>query len=157
MGLLNQEFSETRNAKAEYPAFPNSHPSIQQHQCSNLGMGKLEDLLCIVLDSQGYVIDNVCWNRAGHIGIDSSRLATAPGTHVLHCLTCCGCPALGFAILAPQSADANGYTSCVGLSHGISILRAARNQSRNLTKWDVLGGLARATRRCASQAARVCI
>merc|ERR1712187_833033 len=33
------------------------------------------------------------------MGIDGTYLATDPGGHILHCLTCCGCPNDGYAIL----------------------------------------------------------
>lgn len=51
------------------------------------------------LSVQGYIVDNYCWNKPNHIGIDSAPLGTSPGAHVLHCLTCCGCPNEGYVIL----------------------------------------------------------
>jgi hypothetical protein len=59
-------------------------------------------------DFVGYIVDNVCWNKPNHRGIDGSLLGSAPGTHILHCLTCCGCPADGYTMLeelGPSSYD----------------------------------------------------
>ena len=51
----------------------------------------------------GYVVDNVCWDKPGHIGIDGTNLEKNPGQHILHCLYCCGCPKDGYAVLQKNS------------------------------------------------------
>jgi hypothetical protein len=48
---------------------------------------------------EGFVVDNYCWNKPNHKGIDGALLGSAPGTHILHCLTCCGCDRLGYTVL----------------------------------------------------------
>ena len=53
---------------------------------------------------QGYIVDNYCWNMPNHVGIDGTKLDTSPGSHYLHCLTCCGCPRDGYTVLARTAA-----------------------------------------------------
>lgn len=33
-----------------------------------------------------YVVDNYCWDRPGHRGVDGSQLGTPPGTDIFYCL-----------------------------------------------------------------------
>jgi len=60
----------------------------------------------------GYVVDNYCWDRPGHVGLDGSQLGTAPGTHILHCVwQVPQCMENGYVLLEELStADADGYT-----------------------------------------------
>lgn len=51
----------------------------------------------------GYLVDNYCWDKPNHRGIDGAYLGTAPETHVLHCLLVSFCKASGFAFLEKQS------------------------------------------------------
>jgi len=58
------------------------------------------------LQYTGYVVDNYCWNKPNHRGIDNSLLGTAPETHVLHCLIIPACITNGFALLEALPAPA---------------------------------------------------
>eukprot|EP00756_Hemistasia_phaeocysticola_P017324 Hpha_TRINITY_DN15532_c0_g1::TRINITY_DN15532_c0_g1_i2::g.109035::m.109035 len=53
----------------------------------------------------GFVIDMYCWNKPNHIGIDGTAMDIEPGNHWLHCMTCCGCPSQGFAVMEQDSAS----------------------------------------------------
>ena len=47
----------------------------------------------------GYLIDNLCWNRPGHVAIDGAQLETRPQDHYLHCLLLSICKSDGYALL----------------------------------------------------------
>mmetsp|Transcript_117655 Transcript_117655/g.186249 ORF Transcript_117655/g.186249 Transcript_117655/m.186249 type:complete len:216 (-) Transcript_117655:38-685(-) len=55
----------------------------------------------------GYVVDNYCWDKPNHVGIDGSQLGTAPGTHILHCLwQVSACKNQGYVMLEQLSSPA---------------------------------------------------
>lgn len=39
----------------------------------------------------GYVVDNYCWDKDNHIGIDGVNLELQPEKHILHCLLVAPC------------------------------------------------------------------
>ena len=47
----------------------------------------------------GFIIDNFCWRRPGHVAIDGARLETRPQDHYLHCLLLSICKPDGYALL----------------------------------------------------------
>lgn len=55
----------------------------------------------------GYVVDNYCWDKPNHQGIDGALLGTAPETHVLHCLTWTPCIPGGYTMLEALSEPAD--------------------------------------------------
>lgn len=53
-------------------------------------------------EKMGFIVDNYCWNQAGHVGIDKTNLETNPELHILHCLWAEICVADGYAMLQKQ-------------------------------------------------------
>jgi len=53
----------------------------------------------------GYIVDNYCWDKPGHVGIDGAKLETAPETHILHCLVWTPCKPGGYALLEPYDSS----------------------------------------------------
>lgn len=85
----------------------------------------------------GYVVDSYCWDRPGHVGIDDSKLGTAPGTHWLHCLWAVPqCKDQGYVMLEPlNSTAADGSTYDVkyrldGVGNELVVKMAQTEQGR---------------------------
>ena len=55
----------------------------------------------------GYLVDNYCWERTGHTGLDQTPLGTNPGGHILHCLFLDACIPKGWALLELLSTPAS--------------------------------------------------
>merc|ERR1712113_533995 len=51
----------------------------------------------------GYVVDNYCWNKPNHVGIDGANLEFSPANHWLHCLTLSFCIPDGYVLLEEYS------------------------------------------------------
>lgn len=59
----------------------------------------------------GYVVDNFCWAKPEHKGIDGTPLGTKPEDHKLYCLEVQKCADSGFVMLEKlAAADADGDT-----------------------------------------------
>jgi hypothetical protein len=74
-----------------------------------LGRGAFVFLVAVeAVEYTGYVVDNYCWNQPGHVGIDGSKLGTAPGTHILHCFwQVSACQTGGYSMLQPLASPAS--------------------------------------------------
>merc|ERR1719191_2512415 len=47
----------------------------------------------------GYVTDNLCWNKHGHVAIDGTNMAKEPEKHMLYCLRLDACRNSGYSMM----------------------------------------------------------
>ena len=74
----------------------------------------------------GYLVDNYCWDKPNHVGLDGKNLELSPEKHMLQCLLVPKCKSSGYVFLAKHGLPgAEKYTAKYKLdSNGNSLAGA---------------------------------